>query len=153
MSRLSRQDAKERGWLLDGYPRNFSQAQSLEEVQITPDIYIVLDVCDASSMSSLFNIFRFWFLIMIGNCLNDFTCYPFAYAGKLIYDLLTAITLTPFFFSFLTFSSFLPYKYLIVLWCWWYYSLVLTLARCISVEGNKRLWSVLHHSLVSITMI
>eukprot|EP00268_Persea_americana_P042605 TRINITY_DN4265_c0_g1_i10.p1 TRINITY_DN4265_c0_g1~~TRINITY_DN4265_c0_g1_i10.p1 ORF type:complete len:455 (-),score=89.58 TRINITY_DN4265_c0_g1_i10:285-1649(-) len=46
MSRLSRQDAKEGGWLLDGYPRSFSQAQSLEKVQIRPDIYIVLDVPD-----------------------------------------------------------------------------------------------------------
>lgn len=44
-ARLSRQDAKEKGWLLDGYPRSFAQAQSLEELNIRPDIYIVLDVC------------------------------------------------------------------------------------------------------------
>ncbi|PPD98259.1 hypothetical protein GOBAR_DD04686 [Gossypium barbadense] len=44
--RLSRQDAKEKGWLLDGYPRSFAQAQSLEELNIRPDIYIVLDVPD-----------------------------------------------------------------------------------------------------------
>eukprot|EP00262_Sarcandra_glabra_P004164 TRINITY_DN1514_c0_g1_i2.p1 TRINITY_DN1514_c0_g1~~TRINITY_DN1514_c0_g1_i2.p1 ORF type:complete len:577 (-),score=101.51 TRINITY_DN1514_c0_g1_i2:437-2128(-) len=43
-SRLSQQDAKEKGWLLDGYPRSSSQAQSLERVNIRPDIYIVLDV-------------------------------------------------------------------------------------------------------------
>ncbi|KHG11723.1 hypothetical protein F383_12230 [Gossypium arboreum] len=42
--RLSRQDAKEKGWLLDGYPRSFAQAQSLEELNIRPDIYIVLDL-------------------------------------------------------------------------------------------------------------
>ncbi|XP_059455394.1 adenylate kinase 5, chloroplastic isoform X2 [Corylus avellana] len=45
-SRLSREDAKERGWLLDGYPRSFSQAQSLEKLKIRPDVYIVLDVPD-----------------------------------------------------------------------------------------------------------
>lgn len=46
-SRLSRPDAKEKGWLLDGYPRSVAQAQSLEELKIKPDIYIVLDVCDS----------------------------------------------------------------------------------------------------------
>ncbi|XP_068649414.1 adenylate kinase 5, chloroplastic [Aristolochia californica] len=46
MARLSRKDAKEKGWLLDGYPRSFSQAQSLEERNIRPDIFIVLDVPD-----------------------------------------------------------------------------------------------------------
>lgn len=45
-ARLSREDAKQRGWLLDGYPRSLSQAQSLENMQIRPDIYIVLDVPD-----------------------------------------------------------------------------------------------------------
>ncbi|KAL6599008.1 hypothetical protein ACP70R_045872 [Stipagrostis hirtigluma subsp. patula] len=30
VSRLSQPDVQERGWLLDGYPRSFSQAQSLE---------------------------------------------------------------------------------------------------------------------------
>ncbi|GFY80798.1 adenylate kinase family protein [Actinidia rufa] len=44
-ARLSQQDAKEKGWLLDGYPRSFAQAQSLEKLKIRPDIYIVLDVC------------------------------------------------------------------------------------------------------------
>ena len=44
-ARLSREDAKQKGWLLDGYPRSFSQAESLEKMQIRPDIYIVLDVC------------------------------------------------------------------------------------------------------------
>ncbi|XP_015893147.2 adenylate kinase 5, chloroplastic [Ziziphus jujuba] len=45
-TRLSRADAKEKGWLLDGYPRTFTQAQSLEELNIKPDVYIVLDVPD-----------------------------------------------------------------------------------------------------------
>ncbi|XP_010244793.1 PREDICTED: adenylate kinase 5, chloroplastic [Nelumbo nucifera] len=45
-SRLSQQDAKEKGWLLDGYPRSSAQAQSLEQMKIRPDIYIVLDVPD-----------------------------------------------------------------------------------------------------------
>ncbi|CAK9177381.1 unnamed protein product [Ilex paraguariensis] len=43
--RLSQKDAKEKGWLLDGYPRNFPQAQSLEKMKIRPDVYIMLDVC------------------------------------------------------------------------------------------------------------
>ncbi|CAN1290323.1 Adenylate kinase 5, chloroplastic [Linum perenne] len=34
----------ERGWLLDGYPRSSSQAESLEKLNIRPDIYIVLNV-------------------------------------------------------------------------------------------------------------
>ncbi|KAK9149539.1 hypothetical protein Scep_008296 [Stephania cephalantha] len=45
-SRLSRQDAKEKGWLLDGYPRTSSQAESLERLNIRPYIYIVLEVPD-----------------------------------------------------------------------------------------------------------
>ncbi|KAM7268300.1 hypothetical protein ACFE04_010466 [Oxalis oulophora] len=45
-SRLSREDVKEKGWLLDGFPRSFSQAQSLEKLKIRPDVYIVLDVPD-----------------------------------------------------------------------------------------------------------
>lgn len=45
-ARLSCEDAKEKGWLLDGYPRSFSQAESLEKLKIRPDVYVVLDVCD-----------------------------------------------------------------------------------------------------------
>lgn len=44
-ARLSLEDAKQKGWLLDGYPRSLGQAQSLEKMQIRPDVYIVLDVC------------------------------------------------------------------------------------------------------------
>ncbi|KAL7259675.1 hypothetical protein ACSBR1_005543 [Camellia fascicularis] len=45
-TRLSQKDVKEKGWLLDGYPRSFDQAQSLEKLKIRPDIYVVLDVPD-----------------------------------------------------------------------------------------------------------
>ncbi|XP_068653653.1 probable adenylate kinase 2, chloroplastic isoform X2 [Aristolochia californica] len=46
ITRLSRKDAKEIGWLLDGYPRSSSQAQILEDRNIRPDLYIVLDDLD-----------------------------------------------------------------------------------------------------------
>lgn len=42
--RLSSEDAKEKGWLLDGYPPSLDQAQSLEKLGIRPDVYIVLEV-------------------------------------------------------------------------------------------------------------
>ncbi|CAL0327818.1 unnamed protein product [Lupinus luteus] len=45
-ARLAREDVKQRGWLLDGYPRSLGQAESLEKMQIRPDLYIVLDVPD-----------------------------------------------------------------------------------------------------------
>ncbi|XP_057423517.1 adenylate kinase 5, chloroplastic [Lotus japonicus] len=45
-ARLAREDAKQKGWLLDGYPRSLSQAESLEKMQIRPDLFIVLDVPD-----------------------------------------------------------------------------------------------------------
>ncbi|XP_064958937.1 probable adenylate kinase 5, chloroplastic isoform X2 [Musa acuminata AAA Group] len=46
VSRLSQKDVKEKGWLLDGYPRSSSQAGSLERMKIRPDIFIVLEVPD-----------------------------------------------------------------------------------------------------------
>ncbi|CAK7338514.1 unnamed protein product [Dovyalis caffra] len=45
-ARLSLEDAKKKGWLLDGYPRSAAQAESLEKLNIRPDIYVVLDVPD-----------------------------------------------------------------------------------------------------------
>lgn len=54
-ARLSREDAKQKGWLLDGYPRSLTQAETLEKKQIRPDIYIVLDVraqCSSAAVTS-----------------------------------------------------------------------------------------------------
>lgn len=42
--RLAQQDAQEKGWLLDGYPRSLSQAEVLEKLEIRPDIFLLLDV-------------------------------------------------------------------------------------------------------------
>jgi len=42
--RLLQPDAQENGWLLDGYPRSYSQAMALETLEIRPDIFILLDV-------------------------------------------------------------------------------------------------------------
>lgn len=42
--RLLQPDAQEKGWLLDGYPRSYSQAMALETLGIRPDIFILLDV-------------------------------------------------------------------------------------------------------------
>ncbi|WOK96539.1 hypothetical protein Cni_G05246 [Canna indica] len=46
--RLLQADAQEKGWLLDGYPRSFSQAKALEDLGIRPDIFILLDVSEES---------------------------------------------------------------------------------------------------------
>ncbi|KAL8129624.1 hypothetical protein V2J09_018779 [Rumex salicifolius] len=45
-TRLSLEDAKEKGWLLDGYPRSAEQAHSLEKMGVRPDLYIILEVAD-----------------------------------------------------------------------------------------------------------
>eukprot|EP00850_Spirogloea_muscicola_P014012 SM000098S25092 [mRNA] locus=s98:116199:121868:- [translate_table: standard] len=42
--RLSRPDAQERGWLLDGYPRSASQAAALTNAGIQPELFILLEV-------------------------------------------------------------------------------------------------------------
>ncbi|KAH9330476.1 hypothetical protein KI387_002584 [Taxus chinensis] len=42
--RLAQEDAQEKGWLLDGYPRSLSQAAALESLGIRPDLFILLDV-------------------------------------------------------------------------------------------------------------
>ncbi|CAI5481948.1 unnamed protein product [Closterium sp. Yama58-4] len=43
-NRLAQEDAASRGWLLDGYPRSLSQAQALLALDISPDVFILLDV-------------------------------------------------------------------------------------------------------------
>uniref|UniRef100_A0ACD5WTZ7 Uncharacterized protein n=1 Tax=Avena sativa TaxID=4498 RepID=A0ACD5WTZ7_AVESA len=48
VSRLSQPDVRKKGWLLDGYPRSYAQAQSLESMKIRPDIFIVLEVPDGN---------------------------------------------------------------------------------------------------------
>ena len=42
--RLSQDDAKQTGWLLDGYPRSADQAEAIEEAGIRPDVFILIDV-------------------------------------------------------------------------------------------------------------
>ncbi|GJP54976.1 hypothetical protein CLOM_g13973 [Closterium sp. NIES-68] len=43
-NRLAQPDAQSKGWLLDGYPRSLSQAHALLALDITPDVFILLDV-------------------------------------------------------------------------------------------------------------
>ncbi|KAL1563470.1 adenylate kinase [Salvia divinorum] len=45
-TRLSLKDVKEKGWLLDGFPRSSAQAESLEKRSIRPDVYVMLEVPD-----------------------------------------------------------------------------------------------------------
>ncbi|KAI4331885.1 hypothetical protein L6164_016836 [Bauhinia variegata] len=44
--RLLKPDSKENGWLLDGYPRSFSQASALKEFGFEPDLFILLEVSE-----------------------------------------------------------------------------------------------------------
>lgn len=37
-------DSREKGWLLDGYPRSSSQAIALKEFGFEPDLFILLEV-------------------------------------------------------------------------------------------------------------
>merc|ERR1711937_775804 len=41
--RLSQSDAQA-GWLLDGYPRSKDQADALEEAEIRPEVFLLLEV-------------------------------------------------------------------------------------------------------------
>ncbi|KAG5575792.1 hypothetical protein H5410_055926 [Solanum commersonii] len=42
--RLNGSDSREKGWLLDGYPRSSSQAIALKEFGFQPDLFILLEV-------------------------------------------------------------------------------------------------------------
>ena len=45
-NRLTQADCEAQGWLLDGYPRSASQAQSLADAGIDPELVLVLEVPD-----------------------------------------------------------------------------------------------------------
>lgn len=42
--RLAEDDVKQRGWLLDGYPRSASQAEAIEKEGIRPDVFLLINV-------------------------------------------------------------------------------------------------------------
>ena len=44
--RLSEDDCKSKGWLLDGFPRTGAQADALVEIGVSPDYVLLLDVPD-----------------------------------------------------------------------------------------------------------
>ncbi|XP_022133521.1 adenylate kinase, chloroplastic [Momordica charantia] len=46
--RLLQPDSQEKGWLLDGYPRSYSQATALKELGFEPDLFILLEVSEES---------------------------------------------------------------------------------------------------------
>jgi len=47
VERLSQEDCKKKGWLLDGFPRTKAQAEALSAAGFFPDCFICLDVPDA----------------------------------------------------------------------------------------------------------
>lgn len=52
-SRLAADDVKQRGWLLDGYPRSASQAEAIEAEGIRPDCFLLIDVGVAAGTGGL----------------------------------------------------------------------------------------------------
>ncbi|CBH09621.1 adenylate kinase, putative [Trypanosoma brucei gambiense DAL972] len=51
--RLSQSDACEKGWLVEGYPRNAQQAQAVEECGVIPQVFILLDLPEDLSFRRL----------------------------------------------------------------------------------------------------
>jgi len=45
-ARLACADAAAQGWLLDGYPRSAEQAEAIQEANIRPDIFILIQARD-----------------------------------------------------------------------------------------------------------
>ena len=42
--RLQQEDCRQKGWLLDGFPRTKSQADALKAAGMIPDCFVMLDV-------------------------------------------------------------------------------------------------------------
>ena len=42
--RLQQDDVQEHGWLLDGYPRSGEQAEAIEQANIRPDVFLLIEV-------------------------------------------------------------------------------------------------------------
>lgn len=47
-NKLAEPEAQTRGWLLDGYPRSGEQAEAIEAEGIRPDVFLLINVPDAS---------------------------------------------------------------------------------------------------------
>lgn len=102
-ARLSLQDAKEKGWLLDGYPRSSAQAESLEKLNVRPDIYVVLDVRKTMTLPLL--------MIMPD---NDIAQLPMKLLG--IYSIQNLLENTPIFAHETNFHTWLSkFMYVLVL--------------------------------------
>lgn len=62
--RLMQPDVEQNGWLLDGYPRSFSQAMALENLEIRPDIFILLEVWHFTLISTLLACIHLYFVLI-----------------------------------------------------------------------------------------
>ena len=51
--RLSQDDVRQQGWLLDGFPRTRAQAMSLQVSGVIPNVFLVLDVPDEIVVSRI----------------------------------------------------------------------------------------------------